>query len=53
MGKLEEAQAEVAEVLRLQPHYTISGVKRPINAFKYAEDYEHFVDGLRKAGLPE
>ena len=36
-----------------QPHYTISGVKRPINAFKYAEDYEHFVDGLRKAGLPE
>jgi adenylate cyclase len=53
MGQLEEARAEVAEVMRLDPNYTIVGVARPTAAFKNAKDDKHYFDGLRKAGLPE
>jgi adenylate cyclase len=53
LGQHEEARAEVAEVLRLQPNYTISGTARRVIAFKHAKDDKHFFDGLRKAGLPE
>ena len=53
LGQLEEARAEAAATLRIQPKYTIEGTFRRVSAFKYAEDAEHFVDGLRKAGLPE
>ena len=53
MGQFEEARAEVSEVMRLDPNYTIGGVARPTAAFKNAEDDKHYFDGLRKAGLPE
>jgi len=53
LGQLEEARAEAAEVMRLVPNYTISGIARRTVAFKQAEDDEHYFDGLRKAGLPE
>ena len=53
LGQLEEARAEAAEVLRLQPDYTIAGTARRSIAFKSAKDDKHFFDGLRKAGLPE
>ena len=53
MGQLEEARAEVAEVMRLDPNYTIGGVARPTAAFKNAKDDKHYFDGLHKAGLPE
>jgi adenylate cyclase len=54
MGRLEEAQAEVAEALRLGPSsYTISGIGRRLAAFKYPRDDEHFFEALREAGLPE
>ena len=54
MGRLEEAQAEVAEALRLGPSfYTISGMGRRLTAFKYPRDDKHFFDALREAGLPE
>jgi adenylate cyclase len=53
LGRLEEARAEAAEVLRLQPNYTIAGMTRPIAAFKDPKDDKHFFDALRKAGLPE
>jgi adenylate cyclase len=53
MGRLEEARAEAAEIMRLQPKYTIGGVARRIVAFKHAKDAEHYFGGLRKAGLPE
>lgn len=52
MGQLEDAHAQAAEVLRLNPKYTISAQKQ-VSIFKRAEDVEHLVDGLRKAGLPE
>ena len=53
LGQLDEARAEAAEVLRLDPKYTIDGTQRRLALFKRPEDAEHLFDGLRKAGLPE
>ena len=51
-GQLEEARAEAAEVLRINPGFTIQRHKR-IFVYKDPKDLEHRLDGLRKAGLPE
>src|SRR5215470_17108341 len=51
-GQLEEARAEAAEVLRINPGFTIQGIKR-LFVYKSTNDAEHILDGLRKAGLPE
>jgi adenylate cyclase len=53
LGQLDEARAEAAEVLRLDPKYTIDGTERRLALNKRPEDAEHLFDGLRKAGLPE
>ena len=52
LGQLEEARAEVAEMLRLHPGFTVAGMVR-ISPLKHARDRNHYHDGLRKAGLPE
>jgi adenylate cyclase len=52
LGRLPEAREEVAEVLRVEPGYTIERVSRA-NRFKNPGDADHFFGGLRKAGLPE
>jgi tetratricopeptide (TPR) repeat protein len=51
-GQLEEARAEAAEVLRINPGFTIERHKR-IFVYKDPKDLEHRLDGLRKAGLPK
>ena len=53
IGNVEQARAEAAEVLRIQPKWTIEGTQARISRFKRTEDAEHLFDGLRKAGLPE
>jgi adenylate cyclase len=53
LGRLDEARAEAAEVLRLDPKYTIDGTQKRLALNKRPEDTEHLLDGLRKAGLPE
>jgi adenylate cyclase len=53
LGQLDDARREAAEVLRINPKYTITGTQRRVSVYKRSEDMEHFVDGLRKAGLPE
>ena len=53
LGNIEQARAEAAEVLRIEPKYTIEGTQARLSGFKRPEDAEHFFDGLRKAGLPE
>ena len=53
LGKLEEARAEAAEVLRIEPTWTIEGTQARLSPFKSTQDAEHYFDGLRKAGLPE
>jgi adenylate cyclase len=52
LGQIEEARAEAAEVLRINPGFTIEGYKRLL-VFKDPKDLEHRLDGMRKAGLPE
>jgi adenylate cyclase len=51
-GQLEEARREAAEVLRINPDFTIERWNI-LNVFKDPWDAEHRIDGLRKAGLPE
>jgi adenylate cyclase len=52
LGQLEEARAEAAEVLRINPGFTIETWKR-LAVYKDPKDVEHRLDGVRKAGLPE
>jgi adenylate cyclase len=52
LGQIEEARKEAAEVLRINPGFTIEGYK-PILVYKDPKDTEHRIDGMRKAGLPE
>ena len=52
-GVCDEARAEAAEILRIDPKYTIDGTQKLLAQFKRTEDVEHFLDGLRKARLPE
>jgi adenylate cyclase len=53
LGDIGKARAAAAEVLRIEPKWTIASVAAPLSPFKRTEDAEHFFDGLRKAGLPE
>ena len=49
-GRLEEARAEVTDVLRRHPHWS-SGFKKPF--YLLDKDADHLLEGLRKAGFPE
>ena len=51
-GQLEEARAAAAAVLRINPGYTIESSKCT-RVYKDPKDLEHYIDGMRKAGLPE
>jgi adenylate cyclase len=51
-GQFKEARAEAAEVLRINPGFTIESWK-PLLVHKNLKDLEHRLDGLREAGLPE
>ena len=52
LGQLEAARHEAAEVLRVNPRFTIERYN-PLLVYKDPKDIEHRIDGLRKAGLPE
>ncbi len=52
LGKMDEARVAAREVLRLHPGFTIS-VWRHRPPFREGEAFERYLDGLRKAGLPE
>ena len=52
LGNDKEARAAAAEVLRLDPSFTIEREFRTIG-WKDREGMERFKDALRKAGLPE
>jgi adenylate cyclase len=51
-GRFDDARAEVAETLRIEPGFTIARWKCTA-VYKTPHDAEHLFDGLRKAGLPE
>jgi adenylate cyclase len=50
-GRDEEAQAEAAEVLRIQPKFSVKGFEKRLT-YKREADREKFLSALRKAGLP-
>ncbi len=50
LGRMEEAAAAVAQVLRVRPDFSIGKLRRA--GWGMAEG-EHIRDGMRKAGLPE
>lgn len=49
LGKLVYARSEAEEILRLVPHFSVEVIKQI--PYKDKKDMEHFVEGLRKAGL--
>jgi adenylate cyclase len=52
MGRAQEAQAEVAEVLRISPGYSVERFSRG-TILKGQERVDTIAQALRKAGLPE
>ena len=52
LGREDEAHAEIAEVLRLNPKYSVKiyAKRSPIRDKAVKERY---IDALRKAGLPD
>ena len=52
LGQLEAARAAAARLLQDRPDYTI-GLAAKITPYQHQADLDHFLDGLRKAGLPE
>jgi adenylate cyclase len=51
-GREDEARRAVDEIILLRPNYSCSFFEQSY-PFKQREDLERFLDGLRKAGLPD
>lgn len=52
VGRIEDAEWEAAEVHSLVPDFSIE-LARHTMPYKNPKDMERYIDGLRKAGLPE
>jgi adenylate cyclase len=52
MDKMEEARAEISEVLRIDPKYAVKVVPRSF-PWKDRDEIDRLIDSLRKAGLPD
>ncbi len=52
LDRLDEAREAFARVLKITPHVSAKGIQGAIH-FGRPEDLERYLDGLRKAGLPE
>jgi adenylate cyclase len=54
MGRMKEARAATAEVLRLNPNLSLKHLrKRMVSAYKDKADLDLAIDAYRKAGLPD
>jgi adenylate cyclase len=52
LGEIEAAKAALAEMLRQMPGVTVTATRQQV-PWKKHDDAERYLDGLRKAGLPE
>jgi adenylate cyclase len=52
LGMMCEAKAEAREILASQPDFTISDWAARLPHNRERVPFEHFVEGLRRAGLP-
>ena len=53
LGRLAEAEAARERLQELLPHLTIAQLRESLPYFKNSDDLERYLNGLRKAGLPE
>ena len=52
LNRPAEARAAASEVLKVDPHFTVSRYAQ-VEAYTAPADLKHLLDGMRKAGLPE
>ena len=52
LGRMDEARAAAAEVMRIEPEFCISTAMERV-PYVDCKDAEHIAEDLRKAGLPE
>ena len=52
LGKNDKAKAETAEVMRIDPNFSVANIKRQA-PYRDPADTEHLIRSLRMAGLPE
>ena len=53
MGRIDEARQQLAAATAKQPDLTVSKILPAVLPVMFDEGREKFMDGLRKAGLPE
>jgi TolB-like protein/Tfp pilus assembly protein PilF len=53
LDRPDETRAAVAELLRRKPEFSCSFARKHLFYIKSSAQMEHYLDGLRKAGLPE
>lgn len=51
LGRVDEAKAEIAEVLKRQPNSSLT--RSRLSSFRHPWMFDLYLDGLSKAGLPE
>jgi adenylate cyclase len=51
LGQVDEARSEIAELLKYQPNSSLARSRQ--SSYRYKWMYDLYLDGLRKAGLPE
>jgi hypothetical protein len=51
MGREKEARAEVAEVLRINPKFSLDYFAKTLTTYRDQKAINKLIDGLRKAGL--
>jgi tetratricopeptide (TPR) repeat protein len=52
-GRLERARKTIAHMRQLDPDLRISNLKDRLPTFRRPEDLARYIEGLRKAGVPE
>jgi adenylate cyclase len=52
LGREKEARKHGAEVIRINPNFTLKGYAKRLG-YKNQADKDRWIDALRKAGLPD